>query len=108
MEIPFCTVLLTEGVQKPPKAFRRHRDMERRSGVVNRHAPPEAGTSVQGDGAHMIFINMLVHLKEIGFVVESGAQGLSQGRQSIAGNDHYRSMDLGNFTDRYLFFHIVR
>lgn len=55
---------------------------------------------MQGNGADMALVEMLMHLEQIGFVVEACAQGLAQGGQSVAGDDHYRSMNLGDDADR--------
>jgi hypothetical protein len=91
-----------ENVQQTPQAVRRYRDMERRPGVVNNHAPVQAGASVQRDGAHMSLIEVLMDLEQVDLVIEFGTQGLSQGRQRIAGDDGYRAMDLRNPTNRRL------
>jgi len=69
----------TEDIQQTSQALGRHRDMERGSGIINSHAPVQAGTSVQGDGAHMAFIKVLMDLEQVGLVIKVGAQGLLQG-----------------------------
>ncbi len=54
--------------------------MQRCAGVINSHAPVQAGAAVQGDGTHMAFIEMLKDFEQVGFVIEVGTQGLTQGR----------------------------
>jgi len=50
--------------------------MERCPGVINTHASVQAGATVQGDGAHMALVKVLMDLKQVGLVIKVGAQGL--------------------------------
>jgi hypothetical protein len=76
--------------------------MQRRAGVVNRHAPVQARTAVQGDGAHMSLIEVLVYLEQAGIVIDPGTQRLVQGWQRIAGDYRYRAVNLCNLANGYL------
>jgi hypothetical protein len=57
---------------------------------------------MQRDGAHMMFINVLMNFEQVGFVIQPGTQCLSQWRQYIASNDSHRAMNLGNDTDGFM------
>jgi hypothetical protein len=81
--------------------------MQRRPGVINSHAPIQTGASVQGDDTRMVFIEVLMNLEQVGFVIEVCTQGLSQGRQRFTGDDCYRAMDLRNHTNWCLTFFFV-
>ncbi len=50
------------------------------AGVINSHAPVQASAAVQSDGAYMALIEMLKDFEQVGFVIEVGTQGLTQGR----------------------------
>ena len=93
---------LAEDIQQSPEAFGAHGHMERRARIVNRHAPVQPGAAVQGDRAQMVRVQVLMYLEQIGLVIQIGAQGLAQGRQRIAGNDHDRAMHFGDDAYRCL------
>ena len=73
--------------------------MQRRSCVVDRHTTTQAGGTMQGDGADMLLIKVLVNFEQIGFVIEVCAQCLTQRGQLVTGNDYNRSMDFGDCAD---------
>lgn len=74
--------------------------MERGAGIVDRHTTAQAGAAVERDGAETLFIEVLVNLEQIGFVIHPGVQRLAQGRQLAAGDDDYRTVDFGDDADR--------
>jgi hypothetical protein len=73
--------------------------MQRCAGVIDRHAAVQAGTAVQGDGAHMALIEVLVYLEQAGIVIDPGTQRLVQGWQRIAGDYRYRAVNLCNLAN---------
>ena len=81
---------LAEDVQHPAQAIGRHRHMQRRAGVVHRHAALEAGSTVQRHRAQVAFVQVLVHLEQVGLMIEPGQQRLAQRRQALAGDLHHR------------------
>ncbi len=74
--------------------------MKWRSRVVDRHAATQAGGTMQGDGADMLLIKVLVNFEQTGFVIHPGVQGLAQGRQLAACNNDNRTVDFGDYSDR--------
>jgi hypothetical protein len=90
---------LAEDIQQAPQAFGRYRNMQRRPCVINSHTPVQTGASVQGKGAHMLLVEVLMDFEQVGLVIEPGTQGLSQRWQRIAGDDGYRAVDLRNHTN---------
>jgi len=86
---------LAKEIQQTPEAVRRHRHVQRGTGIVDRHAAAQAGGSVQSDGAHVLFIKVLMHLEQIGFVIEIGVQRLAQDRQRTAGDNDHRAVYFG-------------
>ena len=74
--------------------------MERGTGIVDRHTTAQASTAVQSNGADALFVKVLVNFEQISFVIHPGVQGLAQGGQLAALDDHNRAVDLGDYTDR--------
>jgi hypothetical protein len=73
--------------------------MQRGAAIVYLQTPVQAGTAVQGDGADMVLIQMLMHFEIIGLAVQAGIKCLVQRRQGVAGDDHNRAMHLGDVSD---------
>jgi hypothetical protein len=70
--------------------------MQRRAGVKDGHAPAQPGAAMERDRAHMGFIEMLVHLEGVGFMIKPTDKRLMQRRQNIADNVDYRPVHLRN------------
>ena len=58
--------------------------------------------AIAGRELYRATLQVLVHLEQIGLVIQAGAQGLAQGRLRIAGNDHDRAMHFGDDAYRRL------
>lgn len=55
------------------------------------------------DGAHMLFIEMLIDLKHVPLAVDTAAEGLMEWRQSFTDDIHHRSVNLHNSPKRCTF-----
>lgn len=69
-------------------------------GVIHLHTAVQAGAAVQGDGAYMLLVEVLVDLELVGLMVDLRTEGPAQRRQRVAGDHHNRPMDLRNHADR--------
>lgn len=90
---------LTEEIQQSTQAVRRHRHMQWSARIINRCSPSQACSPVQCYSAYMVFIEMLVNLKQKGLITKVCVQCLAQRWYLVAGNHHDRTMDFGNRTD---------
>ena len=89
-----------EQVEQSTETLRPHRHAQRPAGIVDRHAPGQAGGAVQRDRTDAELVEMLVHLEHIAFGADGGVQGLMQRRQGFAGDIHDRAVDLGDEPQR--------
>jgi len=51
---------------------------------------------MQGYGADIAFIQVLVYFEQVGFMIHGSTKGLAQRRQFITIDDDHRTMHLGN------------
>ena len=71
---------LTEDIQQAPQACRVNRNMQCGAGIVNTQPTMQATDLVQGNGAHVPFIDVLVDFEQVRLVIKTGKQRPLQGR----------------------------
>lgn len=64
---------LAEEIEQSSETIGRDLHVQRRSEIVHRHAALETGGAVQSHGAHVILVEVLVDLEQIGFVIDGAA-----------------------------------
>ena len=89
---------ITKNIQHTPQAFRGDRYVQRRPGIINRHAPVQTLCPMQCDCPDMRLIQLLVHLEMKHFLTRLRVQRLVQRGQVLTGNHNNRSVDLGYIT----------
>jgi hypothetical protein len=90
---------LAEQIHQSAQAVGGHRDLQRRPEIVDRHAALQARSTVESDGADMAFVEVLVDLEQIDFMIDPAVQGLPERRQRLAGDHHHRAVNFGNGAD---------
>ncbi len=98
-QLVFAVQGFPENVQQAAKAIRCDRHMQWRAGVKYGHTPIEAAAAMQRNSAQMMFVQVLVDFKQVGFAVEVSTQRLVQWGEGVAGNNHHRAVDLHNCPD---------
>jgi len=73
------------------------------AGIEHRHSALKPAGPMKRDGTHMLFIEMLVHLKCVMLIVDPAAERLVEWRQLLTGDIDYRSLHLRNSPKRCTF-----
>ena len=89
-----------KNIHHPAEHFRPHRHLQWCTVVEDGQTAAEAGTAVQGNGAHVVFVKVLVHLKQYFLVADQGIQGPPQRRHLLAADDYHGALYLVDVTYR--------
>ena len=89
-----------EDVEQAAEALDGHRHPQRRAAVVHRRAAPQARRAVQGDGAHLVRVEMVEHFQHRAPAVDRHLERPVQRRQRLAGNVHHRPVHFDDVADR--------
>ena len=88
-----------EGIQQPPQALGGYWYPQRCATVEHRHAAPESRRAGEGDGAHLVRVEMVQHFEHRRAAVDGHRERAVQRWQRLAGDIHHRAVDLDDMAD---------
>jgi hypothetical protein len=89
-------------VQDPTEAIRSHGNVDGRSRIEHWHATTQSACSMQGDGAYVALVEMLIDLKGVCLMVHHCAQCLVHRRKSITRDVDHRTAHFGDDSNRVM------
>ena len=90
---------LAESIEQPAEALDGYRHPQRPAAVEHRRAAPQARGAIQGDGAHLVRVEMVQHLEHRTAAVDGYRERPMQRRQRLAGDVHHRPVYLNHMAD---------
>ena len=90
---------LAESIQQPSEALDGYRHPQRPATIEHRRAAPQARGAIQGDGAHLVRVEMVQHLEHRTPAVDGYRERPMQRRQRLAGDVHHRPVYLNHMAD---------